>query len=98
MYVEKEIRLAASTLMALVKTPNGFTQQRVEAVLRSMTAALVAPAAPRQTLFDLVAGHLEHERIKHEKSDNYTMNVVNSWTPYELLSGISDAIETIRSE
>lgn len=51
---------------------------------------------PRSTLFERVTFYLEHERRKHDKPDNHTVREVNSWTNYELLEHLSQAIEEIR--
>lgn len=66
-------------------------------LLAALAELDVEPPTAPSTVFELVAGHLEHERLKHDLSASHTINAVNSWTNYELLEKISAAVEQIRS-
>lgn len=51
-----------------------------------------------KTLLERVTFYLEYDRIKHDLRHDHTTREVNSWTNYELLERLSEALETMKEQ
>ena len=53
---------------------------------------------PPKTLLEHVTFYHEWDRIKHDLRYDHTIREVNSWTNYELLECISNALEKMKEQ
>lgn len=47
------------------------------------------------TLFEQVTGWIYHQQNKHQLGEDYTENLINNMSNFELLQAISEALECI---